>query len=135
MYEIKAIRNSLLCTIVSYTLAPQLIDIFIRDADTIRYGADFLRICCLAIPIYSVTFVIIAVFQAVGKSLEPFLLSILHKGTLDILLLFLIRRLFGVRYVLWASVIMETIALAVALIMLAHFLGKRSRPHIKEVVK
>lgn len=125
---------SLLCAVVSFVLAPQLIHIFIRDAETIRYGADFLRICCIAIPIYSVTFVIIAVFQAAGQSLAPFILSVLHKGSVDILLLFLIRALFGVRYVLWASPVMETIALIVAVILLLHFLGTRARPNIKEVI-
>ena len=47
---------------------------------TILMGTQFLRVLCLAIPIYTLTFVIIAVFQAVGKGIEPFVLAVLHKG-------------------------------------------------------
>lgn len=126
---------SILCSVLSYLLAPQLIEIFIRDAQTISYGADFLRICCVAIPIYSITFVIIAVFQAVGLSLSPFLLSVLHKGSFDIALYFIIHAMYGAKYVLWASPIEEAIALVVALILLARFLNKRARPSIKEVLQ
>ena len=57
-----------------FSFAPKLVEVFIRDGATVSYGAAFLRILCLAIPIYSVTFVIIAVFQAVGRSSEPFAL-------------------------------------------------------------
>ena len=98
---------------VSYVFAPQLIRFFINDADTIYYGAKFLRILCIAVSIYPVLFVIIAVFQAVGQSAKPFLLSLLHKGSLDIVLFFVIRKIWGLEYILWASPIMAAIALGV----------------------
>ena len=126
---------SLLSSTLSYLFAPELIGVFIRDGETIRFGTGFLRVLCLAIPIYSVTFVIIAVFQAVGRSLSAFILSLLHKGSVDILLLFLIRALFGVRYVTWATPVMELIALAVGLVLLFHFLRIRENPGIKEVIR
>lgn len=109
---------SLLCSIGSYVFAPQLIAFFINDADTIYYGAKFLRILCIAVSIYPVLFVIIAVFQAVGQSGKPFLLSLLHKGSLDILLFFLIRKMFGLEYILWASPIMAAIALFAGLVLI-----------------
>lgn len=63
---------SLLCSILSYLFSPQLIGFFINDTDTIFYGAMFLRILCVAVAIYPILFVIIAVFQAVGQSIKPF---------------------------------------------------------------
>lgn len=39
---------SLICSIVSYIFAPQLIDFFINDATTIVYGSSFLRVLCIA---------------------------------------------------------------------------------------
>ena len=118
-----------------FSFAPKLVEVFIRDGATVSYGAAFLRILCLAIPIYSVTFVIIAVFQAVGRSIEPFALSVLHKGSCAILLLFLIRRLFGLQYILWATPVMETVALIAALILLRMLLRGQSRTTIKEVIR
>ena len=126
---------SLVCSALSYLFAPQLVEVFIRDGATVSFGASFLRVLCLAIPIYSVTFVIIAVFQAVGRSVEPFALSVLHKGSFDILLLFLFRRLLGLEHILWATPVMETIALAAALILLRTLLRAQSRTTIKEVIR
>ena len=110
---------SLLCSIGSYVFAPQLVGFFINDPETIAYGAKFLRILCIAVSIYPILFVIIAVFQAVGQSVKPFLLSLLHKGSLDIVLFFVIRELFGLEYILWASPIMAAVALLAALVLVA----------------
>lgn len=115
---------SLLCTIGSYLFAPQLIAFFINDADTICYGTKFLRILCIAVSIYPLLFVIIAVFQAAGQSAKPFLLSLLHKGSLDIVLFFVIKKFWGLEYILWASPVMAAAALAVGVIMIAGFFRK-----------
>lgn len=109
---------SLLCSICSYIFAPQLVEFFIRDANTVFYGTKFLRVLCISVAIYPLSFVIIAVFQAVGEGLKPFVLSILHKGSLDILLFFIIRRVFGLEYILWASPIMAMIALIVGIVFI-----------------
>lgn len=109
---------SVLCSIGSWLFAPQLVGFFINDADTIFYGTKFLRILCIAVSIYPILFVIIAVFQAVGQSAKPFLLSLLHKGSLDIVLFFVIRKLYGLDYILWASPIMAAVALAVGMVLI-----------------
>ncbi len=109
---------SLLCSICSYLFAPQLIAFFIKDADTIFYGTKFLRVLCIAVAIYPLLFVIIAVFQAIGEGLKPFLLSLIHKGSFDIVLFFVIRKAFGLEYILWATPIMAIIALLVGIIFI-----------------
>lgn len=115
---------SLLCSVGSYVFAPQLVGFFINDPGTIYYGAGFLRILCIAVSIYPILFVIIAVFQAVGQSAKPFALSLLHKGSLDIVLFFVIRNLFGLEYILWASPIMAAVALIVGLILCGRFFAE-----------
>ena len=121
----KVIRFSAVCTmsfslvwsLISWFFAPEMIGLFIRDADTVFYGAQFLRVLCISVAIYPLLFVIITVFQAVGDSAKPFVLSLLHKGSLDIVLYFVIRHFFGVEYILWSSVIMDIIALSLSLIL------------------
>lgn len=113
---------SLLCMCLSLLFAPELVAVFIRDDATIRYGAEFLRVICLAIPVYSITFVIIAVFQAAGRGTEPFVLTLIRKGSIDIVLMFVIRAAFGVSYITLASPITEVIALCIGLAMLFRFL-------------
>lgn len=115
---------SLVCSVCSYLFAPQLIAFFIRDADTILYGARFLRILCISVAIYPLLFVIIAVFQAVGEGVKPFVLSLLHKGSLDIVLFFVIEKLFGLEYILWASPIMAAVALVTGIVLIIHLFKK-----------
>lgn len=115
---------SLICSVISYTCAPQLIRFFINDINTIAYGSAFLRILCIAVSIYPILFVIIAVFQAAGEARKPFFLSLLHKGSLDIILFFIIRKLFGLEYILWASPIMSAIALIVGIILISNFFNQ-----------
>lgn len=115
---------SLLCSCLSYIFAPQLIGVFIRDADTVYYGTEFLRILCISVAIYPLLFVIIAVFQAMGQGVQPFVLSLLNKGTLDIALFFVIRRLFGPEQILWATPIVSAIALAIGAMSILDFFRK-----------
>lgn len=114
---------SFFCTIGSYLFAPQLIRFFINDTDTIYYGTKFLRVLCIAVSIYPVLFVIIAVFQAAGQSVKPFLLSLLHKGSLDIVLFFVIRKMFGTEYILWASPVMAAVALVAGIVLIMRWFG------------
>lgn len=115
---------SLISSVCAFAFAPYLIEFFINDSVTVFYGTKFLRILCIAVAIYPALFVIIAVFQAAGQSIKPFLLSLLHKGSVDIVLFFVIRQLFGTEYILWASPIMALIALSTAGVMLWRWLRK-----------
>ena len=118
---------SVLCTVISLIFAPELMRIFIRDATTIQYGTELLRIICLAVPVYTLTFVIITVFQAMGKGFEPFLLSVLHKGSLDILMMLLIKRHFDAMKIVWATPISEVVALITALALIGITIKKGNR--------
>lgn len=115
---------SLICSICSYLFAPYLIGFFINDPDTIMYGTRFLRILCIAVSIYPLLFVIIAVFQAVGEGVKPFALSLLHKGSFDILLFFVVRKLFGLDYILWVTPFMAAVALIVGLVLVMRLFKK-----------
>lgn len=109
---------SLICSICSYVFAPYLISFFIRDAETVYYGTEFLRILCIAVAIYPLLFVIISVFQAMGEGVKPFVLSLLYKGSLDIVLFFAVKKFFGLEYILWVSPVMSAVSLGVGIILL-----------------
>ncbi len=117
---------SILSFALSELIPTELVKLFIKDPLTVSYGSEFLRIICIAVPIYSFIFVIISLFQAVGKSVTPFLLSILHKGTLDIILMFIIRNSFELKTILWATPISEVFTLILTVILLIHFSKKIS---------
>jgi Na+-driven multidrug efflux pump len=118
---------SLTCTACSLLFPEALVGIFIRDEETIAYGTRFLKVLCLAIPVYSLTFIIIAILQAWGKGTAPFLLSILHKGSIDIGFLFLFLATLGRENVLWAAPLSDLIALLAGILVLGIYLRKRKR--------
>lgn len=51
--------------------APQILHLFIPEAETSTLGASFLRIACLAVPLTSVNFLISYTLQAMGKGGSP----------------------------------------------------------------
>ena len=114
---------SLTCTLVSQLWAEPLVAFFLNEPHTVAYGAAILRILSLALPIYSGTFVIIAAFQAVGRTREPFGLCLLRRGSVDVLLQFAIRALGGGIQVVWATPITESFGLALGLVLLRRFWG------------
>ncbi len=115
---------SLICSICSYLFAPHLIAFFIRDAQTIFYGTKFLRILCIAVAIYPLLFVIIAVFQAIGEGVKPFVLSLIHKGSIDIILFFVVKKTLGLEYILWVSPLMAAIALIIGIFLILRLFKK-----------
>ncbi len=85
-----SVAFSLLCVLLYELLAPMLIGSFIDTPATIAYGAAFLRIMVLAMPMMAVCYPMITQFQAMGRAKESLICSVLRKGVLDIPLLFLL---------------------------------------------
>ena len=70
-----------------------LVGLFIDTPATVAYGAPFLRIMVLAMPMMAVCYPMITQFQAMGRVKESLICSVLRKGVLDIPLLFLLNGL------------------------------------------
>ena len=105
---------SLFCVLLYETFAPQLVSCFISDAQTIRYGAAFLRRMVLAMPFMAFCYPMIIQFQAMGKAKEALVTSILRKGVLDVPLLFLMDSLLPLYGCMWVQPIVDFISLLVA---------------------
>ena len=119
----KAIRTTflysmtvaILGTLFLFTCAGPIVQAFINDPETVRYGQLFQRIICITGPCISVTMIVITVFQSVGQTAQPALLSLLRKGGLDIPFMFLMNHLAGVSGIVWATPMADFCAMAAAL--------------------
>ena len=117
-----AIKTTLLyCMIVSVTGAILLIScadavtgLFIGDAQTVAYGAKFLKIIAIACITTAPGFMIITIFQATGQRFRPLMLSLLRKGSVDIPLMLIFDKVFDVVGIAWAVPIADIVALAVS---------------------
>ena len=58
-------------TVFLYFLAALVEGGFISDAETVNYGQHFLKIICLACPTTAINFMVITIFQAIGKKVQP----------------------------------------------------------------
>ena len=107
-----------------FVLAEPIALAFIADAETVRYGTQFLKIICVACPVTVVNFCIITLFQATGRKVQPLVLALLRKGGLDIPLMILLNRFVGLDGIAWAIPVSDFIGLMVAGILLVPYLKK-----------
>lgn len=115
---------SALCVAIYLLFDRQLIQFFIEEEQTVRFGMDFLSVISFAVPLCAITFSVNTVFQATGKRLFSFVLSILRKGVLDIPGMYLLASQIGAKGIVSATPIAEAISVVVALTMLFSFLRK-----------
>lgn len=94
---------------ISELFASLIISLFIGDASTVAYGADFLRIACLATPFVISNFQKIYCLQAMGKGKESLILSICRQGLLAIPTLIVMNHLIGLYGVVSAQLISDGI--------------------------
>ena len=112
-----------LCTIVCLLWSRPLIGLFIRHgSDSVRYGADFLRILCLGAPFSACAYTCISFFQATGKGMRSFFLAVFRKGVLDIPLMFLLRTVSPVYGMVWATPVTDGVCCVLSLVLFAVFL-------------
>lgn len=87
--------------------AEQIIRFFIADAETVRIGASFLRVRCLATPFMFMSFHLIGFFQAVGGGRQVFWMGVTRWAGFNIPMLFLLNALFGMYGIVWAQMVAD----------------------------
>lgn len=114
-------------TVLLWTLAAPISRCFIADAETVRYGQHFLKIICLTCPTTAINFMVITVFQAIGKKVQPLCLSLLRKGSLDVVFMLLLNHAVGVSGIAWATPFADWIAFGISAALIVPYL-KQLRP-------
>lgn len=114
-------------TVVLFFFAAPIPKLFINDSETAAYGQSFLRIICFICPSSALNFMIITVFQATKQKIQPLFLSLLRKGSIDIILMLIFNRITGISGIAWASPAADWIALLISMCL---FL-----PHLKKLNK
>lgn len=107
--------------------AKPVTSLFIRDEAAVSYEAKFLRIIAIACPTTALNFGIITVFQATGAKVRSLLLSFLRKGTLDVPLMMVFNRMYGIDRIAWATLIADQISLVIALMLFTPYLRTISK--------
>lgn len=111
-------------TLTLFLFASPITRCFINNNETISYGKDFLKVICFTCPSTAVNFMIITVFQATKQKVQPLILSLLRKGSLDIPLMIALNYFIGINGVAWATPLADWLALIVSLLLFLPYINR-----------
>lgn len=109
---------AVLCFIVYEFGAWQLAKVFTQEQMTVSYVVPFLRTQVVAMPFMAVCYPAIILFQAMERTREAMVCSILRKGVVDIPLLIVMDSLWPLYGCMWVQPIVDFTAMLVAIYFL-----------------
>lgn len=105
-------------TVLFLWLAPHIIRIFMSDAGVVQAGSRILRCMVLTMPLMGIILVCTTLFQAAGKAMPAFLLSISRQGVALLLCMVVLSWLFGFYGVILAQAAADAVSFLLALVLL-----------------
>ncbi len=109
-------------SIVLYEMfAVQILRFFINDGETVRIGANFLRVRCLATPFMFMSFHLVNLFQAVGKGNKAMLLAAVRWAVFNIPMLYVFNAIFGMYGIVCTQMIADLCTVAVSFYVYRQF--------------
>ena len=108
---------ALMCVVLYRIGAPYIMQAFISDAETVRFGTEFLRVRCFATPVMFLSFHMVHMMQAVNRGKISFYLAVIRQIFLNIPLLFILNNLFGMTGIIWTQVIADFINVIISYII------------------
>lgn len=115
---------SMLCVIFYRVFASFIVRAFISDADTVRFGTQFLQSRCFATPFMFLSFHMVHFMQAVDRGKISFHLAIIRQICLNIPILFLMNYLFGMSGIVWTQLIADAVNVVISYIIYGRVIGK-----------
>ena len=117
-------------TALLYFIFPAFfVSLFINNQTIIDHGVKILRGFAIGLPLMSLDFFSVSVFQATGKGKAALIFAVLRKIVLEIPLLFLMNRLFPLYGLPYAQVITEFILACVSTVVLIRFYRELDRQY------
>lgn len=109
---------SVVMTVVFLIFAPQIIQIFMSDGGVIQAGSRILRCMVITMPLMGIILVCTTLFQAAGKAMPAFLLSISRQGAALLLCMVVLSAVFGLYGVILAQAAADVVSVILALVLL-----------------
>ena len=115
---------SVLCVALYRICAPYIVGAFISDADTVRFGTQFLQSRCCATPFMFLSFHMVHFMQAVDRGKVSFYLAVIRQLCLNIPILFLMDMLFGMSGIVWTQLTADLINVIISYVIYARLAGE-----------
>ena len=115
---------SVMCVVFYRFCAPDIVRAFMSDADTVRYGTEFLQSRCFATPFMFLSFHMVHFMQAVNRGKVSFQLAVIRQICLNIPILILLNHFFGMSGIVWTQLIADAINVVVSYIIYGRLIGE-----------
>lgn len=109
---------SVVMTVVFLIFAPQIIRIFMSEGGVMQAGSRILRCMVITMPLMGIILVCTTLFQAAGKAMPAFLLSISRQGVALLLCMVVLSAVFGFYGVILAQAAADVVSVILALVLL-----------------
>ena len=108
-----------LLSITSYQLfTPQIVRFFMREPETFAIAVRFLRVRSLAAGIMFFCFFVVFFYQGLGRGDRALKLALLRWACLNIPLLFVFNRLFGMYGLVWSQAVSDALTATLSFLLL-----------------
>lgn len=112
---------SIALTIILYFFASSLMSIFLKDSLLIHIGSEMLQWQVITTIFVGLILLITVLFQATGKIIPAFILSISRQGIIFIIILFISAKFYAYKGIVKAQALADIFSAAVAFILLLQY--------------
>lgn len=120
-----SILFAVICVILFSLLPRPIVNIFIKDEQTVEFATDFLRILCLSMPLTTLIFLFNTIFQATQQTTRAMITILLRKGIIDIPIMIFLNHLIPIYGIVISQPLVDCSASIVAIILYITFLRKQ----------
>lgn len=127
------IISSVICTVLMFVFARQIIREFIKDEQTVAYGIIFLKARALAMPFMVVGNYIVHYMNAVGKGKVSFVLAVIRHLVLILPIMIIMNFAFGLIGLVWSQLVADVIntgAAAAIFLRVVNSIMKKGKPAV-----
>ena len=98
---------SAICSVLFFCFADQIVGVFIKDEETVRLGAEFLRARCFSLPFMMIGYHVVNYMNAVNKEPVSFFLAIIRHVVLIIPIMLLMNGIWGLTGLIWSQLVAD----------------------------
>ena len=106
-----------ICVILYRSFAPQIMEFFIKEPQTVQYGTEYLRARCLAPPLMFLCFSVEHFCQAIGNGGASLAMAVFRQLVFNIPMLIVLNHFYGMSGVVWTQLIADFCTVVVSYII------------------
>ncbi|MCQ2553281.1 MAG: MATE family efflux transporter [Clostridia bacterium] len=126
---------AVVCIVIFQLFTPQLVQMFIKEPETVAMGVKALRAACLAVPFMIFNFQMAHAYQAMRHGMRSFIISACRQAIVFVPILYIMNGLLKITGIYYAQLVSDFLVFAVTLTMYLQFMRKLDKELEKEMAE